>query len=347
MKQKWYINRIAFRLLFPGISGLVLYLVLLMVFGNLEDLTGSFLSQEALFLALLTYAAHEWSIFLLGRKQSNEALNSTLLLPKILYFLLMILTTLGITTGIILLYFIYILKYFHFLTELITINILLVLFQAMVHMYYLSMLNIRRSHKLSMENEEMQGQQLEIELESFRTEMNPDLLMECLEGLLTLMRRDTSESENYIQALSNQYRYLLDNRNKEFVDLGKEIKATRELVYLLNGGGSVKLILKDEIANEKSAIIPGTLHNILYQVENSMILSPMNPMEVLIKQDAGGSIRISHENQPRLVATEVVRMDKLNRSYEHYAGRKIKLEKEGSLLVWEVPTIPEIMDDIN
>ncbi len=345
MKEKWYINRIAFRILFPALAGLILYLALLMVFGNLEDLSGSFFSQEALFLVVLTYVVHEWTIFLLGRERSKTALNSGILVPKVMYFIVILTSTVLISTGIILVYFLFIIGYNYFITELITINILLVLFQGMVHLYYISMMNIRHSHKLSMEQEEIQGQQLELELESFKSEMNPGLLMECLESLITIMKMDTDESEKYIQSLSNQYRYLLDNRNKEFVDMEDEIEAVHELVYLLNNGGSAKLILETEIENLQQAIIPGTLHNIIYQIENSMILNPMNPMKVIIQQEKDGAIRITHENQPKIIQGEPLRTDKLNQSYDHYTGRRINREPEGSVIVWTIPGLPEILDE--
>jgi len=347
MKQKWYINRIPFRILFPAVSGLILYLALLMVFGTLDSLSGSFFSQEAFFLILLAYIVHEWTIFLLGRQGSRKALNNTAILPKILYALIMLITTLLISTVIILVYFIFILGYNYYGTEVITINVLLVLFQLMVHLYYISMLNIRRFHELSMNQEEIQGQQLEIELETFKSEMNPNLLMECMESLISIMHIDIDESEKYIQSLSNQYRYLLDNREKEFVDLEDEMKAVQELVYLLNNGGSAKLILESDIKNLRTVIIPGTLNNIIYQIENSMILNPMNPLKVQISQEDHGGIMITHPNQPKLIPGELVRMDKLNQSYDHYTGKSISRTPEGSMLVWRVPGLPEIIDEIN
>lgn len=315
MKQKWYIHRISFRILFPAVSGLILYLATLMVFGNLENLSGTFFSQEALFLVILTYINHEWAIFLLDRNRSQEALDSSSPMRMVLYLGILLLTSTLINSAIILSYFIFILSYYHFATELITITILLALFQLLVHLYYISILNIRRYHDLLMEQEEVQGRQLELELESFKSEMNPDLLMECLENLLTLVQRDIQESDRYIQSLSNQYRYLLDNRKKEFVELDEELKAADELVYLLNNGGETKITMKHNSLNGKMAVIPGSLHHIIYQVENSQILNSLNPLTLELFLDDEGNLCIRHLNQPKLVAGHIIKMDKLNQSY--------------------------------
>lgn len=315
MKQKWYIHRISFRILFPAVSGLILYLATLMVFGNLENLSGTFFSQEALFLVILTYINHEWAIFLLDRNRSQEALDSSSPMRMVLYLGILLLTSTLINSAIILSYFIFILSYYHFATELITITILLALFQLLVHLYYISILNIRRYHDLLMEQEEVQGRQLELELESFKSEMNPDLLMECLENLLTLVQRDIQESDRYIQSLSNQYRYLLDNRKKEFVELDEELKAADELVYLLNNGGETKITMKHNSLNGKMAVIPGSLHHIIYQVENSQILNSLNLLTLELFLDDEGNLCIRHLNQPKLVAGHIIKMDKLNQSY--------------------------------
>ncbi len=347
MKQKWYIHRISFRILFPAVSGLILYLAMLMVFGNLENLSGSFFSQEAMFLVILTYINHEWAIFLLGRKRSQEALDSSSPMRMVLYLGILLLTSTLINSAIILSYFIFILSYYHFATELITITILLALFQLLVHLYYISILNIRRYHDLSMEQEEVQGRQLELELESFKSEMNPDLLMECLENLLTLVQRDIQESDRYIQSLSNQYRYLLDNRKKEFVELDEELFAAEELVYLLNNGGETRISMKHDSLSGKMAVIPGSLHHIIYQVENSQILNSLNPLTLELFLDDEGNLCIRHLNQPKLVPGHIIKMDKLNQSYKYYTGKEITLREDGASLEWNIPRLPEIMDEIN
>ena len=169
-------------------------------------------------------------------------------------------------------------------------------------------------------------------------------MMACLESLISIMGSDTEESEKYIQSLSNQYRYILENRNKEFVDLDEELKAVHELVYLLNRGGPELLLLDTETDHADRAIIPGTLHNILYQVENSMILNPKNPLKVMIRQEEDGSIRIRHKSQPKIIQPDPVRMDKLNQSYEHYTGNRIKREPEDSWIVWNIPALPDILE---
>jgi hypothetical protein len=345
MNQRWYTNRISFRIIFPVVGGLILYLALLMVFGNLEAISEVFFSQEALFIILLTYLNHEWSIFLLGRRRLRELTLGPKLPCRLVYPGILLASSILINSGITLVYFIYILEYYHYLTELVTINILMIIFQMMMVLYYISMLNIRRYNTLLLEREEMQAGQLELELESFKAEMKPDLLMECLENLLSIMRTDTRKAEQYIQGLSSQYRYLLDNRQKEFVDLEMEIEALKELLLLINGGEKEKIILNGTPAEPGFDIIPGTLQNLVYNIENTMILSSVQPMELSIRRQKKGDLLICHPKRPRLVPGTTISIERLNRSYLYFTGRALEKSDSGKEICWRIPVIPEIEQD--
>ncbi len=345
MKPRGYIERISFRIIFPALSGITLYLAMLMVFGNLESLSESFFSQEALFLVILTYLNHEWAIFLLGRKRSRQVQLGPHPLPKIALTLVLLTGTIILSSAFTLVYFMLVLEYNFFLTELVTINILMVLFQLLVHLYYISMINIRRSHDLSVEKEEMEKRQVETDLESFKSEMNPGLLMECLENLLILMQRDVPESDRYVQALANQYRYLLDSRKKDFVSLEEEIKAAGELVYLMNGAAAGRIILEPAQAGEDQSLIPGTLHGILNAIRNIMILNSSDPLSVSICRDENRNLCLRHPNRARLMPGPGIRMDRLEKSYLHYTGSGITRSEDDTRVVWKIPRLPQILKE--
>ena len=349
MKQRWYINRISFRIIYPAVAGLILYMVMLMVFGNLEMIFETFFSQEAIFMIVLAYINHEWSIFLLGRKKLSELASAPAVSPRLIYLGILLLSSVLITSSITLVYFIYILKYFHYLTEVITINVLIIIFQVIMHMYYLSMINIRKYHSLSVEKEVIQARQLELELESFKAEMNPDLLMECLENLISIMQKDVKKADAYIQGLSNQYRYLLDSRKKEFVNLKEELEALQELLFLLNGGGEDRILLelsagfsgKDQ---SEKPIIPGTLLNLAFNIENSMILNSLDPLKIQLFEEEDGGLSICIANRPRLIPGKTISIEKLEQSYEYYTGKNLERKETDNQVCWSIPPLPEISD---
>lgn len=349
MKQQLYINSVVFRILFPAIAGLMIYLATLMVFGSLDQLGESFFSQEALFIIILTYLNHEWSVYRLKKGSGQEIFTGGNAFRLFLYLTGVMLVTLTITSVTILGYFIIIIGYFHFLTELITLNILMLLFQTLIHLYYIGIIQIGHLHDISMEQEEAQREQLELELETFENEMNPGLLMNCLETLISLIHKDIQDAEKYIQNLSDHYRYLLENRQREFVEMELEMKSVEELVYLLGRAGVEDLTLEygKDLDFRGIKIIPGTLGYIVFYIINNMIISSLSPVNILISLDKDKNVLVSCRNRARLIPADVQtgNLYKLNRSYTHYTGFGIEVNKGEDIFEWKVPHIPEIRED--
>jgi hypothetical protein len=349
MKQQLYINNVVFRILFPAIAGLIIYLAMLMVFGSLDQLADSFFSQEALFIITLTFLNHEWSVFRLKRGSGKEIFTGGNIIRLVLHLTGVMLAALTITSVTILGYFVFIIGYFHFLTELITLNVLMILFQMLIHLYYIGIIQIGYLHAISMEQEETHKEQLELELENFENEMNPDLLMGCLETLISLIRRDIQDAEKYIQNLSDHYRYLLENRQREFVEMDLEMKSIEELVYLLGRAGTKNLSLEYRKGQDFRGIkiIPGTLNFIVFYIVNNVIISSLSPINIQISLDKDENVMVGCKNRPRLIPAEVQtsNLNRLNRSYTHYTGFGIEVNKGEDKIEWKIPHIPEILEN--
>ena len=347
MKAALYRTSLVFRILFPALAGLILYLAMLMVFGSLDQLAESFFSQEALVIVLLTYLNHEWSVFRMEKPGSQDIFTAGNPLRLLLYLSGVLLGTLLITLLTTLVYFIFIIRYAHFLPELITLMVLMILFQILIHMYYIGMIQIGHLHAISMEQEEIQKEQLEGELETFENEMNPRLLMECLETLISLVHSNMQDAEKYVQSLSDHYRYLLMNRQREFVEMDLEMKSMEDLVYLLGRAGEKTFSVEHHgLENRGIRIVPGTLGFILLFIVNNMIISPISPITVHITLDEEDNIRVVCKNRPRLMPAESRsgNLSRLNRSYSHYTGSGIVVSEREDTIEWKVPHIPEIKE---
>ena len=315
---------------------MILYLGMLTIFDSLDQIGDNFFSQEALFMIVLTYLNHEAGIYLLRVKSRS----------LLLYFAMALIATVLLNSALILVYFIYILGYMHFRTELLTINILFLVFHGLLNLYYLSIEHMARAGDLELQRERDQARQLELELEGFQQEMNPGFLMTCLEKLINLIHRDAAESERYIACLSEQYRYVLDHRHMEITDLEGETSAAVDLVWLLGYGVEPGMLMEPAACKEKShRIIPGSLLKIVHWIFNHMIIDPLRPVMIRLKVDASGDILVSHSFQPRLKQpVPGTHEEKLDSSYRHYTGRGIEHGTEGKMMVWRLPGIPDIKE---
>jgi hypothetical protein len=328
----------AFRILFPLISGMILYLAMLTLFDSLGQLGDIFLSQEALFMVVLTYLNNELALYLTKRKIKN----------LVLYFTFLIALAVLVNSALTAAYFVFILGYSYFSTELVTINILFILYHAMVNLYYLSILHISNVRDISIQKEEDLGMKLELEMESFKKEMNPELIMTCLETLINLIHVNIEESEKYIQTLSNHYRYILDRRHFEITDLDHETEAAGELAYLLGYNVRESIIFESSIKKgSRLQIIPGTLLFMVNWVFEHMIASPLRPVHIRISIDGDQNVILTHEIQPKIQGFpgQMMTLENLNRSYRHYTGSEITSREGKKEMQWCIPRIPGLMEN--
>jgi len=167
--------------------------------------------------------------------------------------------------------------------------------------------------------------------------------------LISLIHKDIQDAEKYIQNLSNHYRYLLENRQREFIEMDLEMKSVEGLVYLLGRAGANDLSLEyGKIQYFRGMkIIPGTLSYIVFYIVNNMIISALSPINIHVSLDRDKNVLISCRNRPRLMPAEVQtgNLNRLNRSYTHFTGFGIEVNKGVDMFECKVPHIPEIREE--
>ena len=124
-----------------------------------------------------------------------------------------------------------------------------------------------------LKKEDLKRQYLEHQLEIFNNEINPDLLFQSLETLISLVHHNLDTAEDFVDRLALVYRYILDNRKKELVSVDEEIRTSKNLVYLFKEKFPEQLYfeLKNENRAKGKMLVPSTL---------SVIVGLSNPMEV-------------------------------------------------------------------
>ena len=74
------------------------------------------------------------------------------------------------------------------------------------------------------EVERFKKENTEFRFEMLRNQVNPHFLFNSLNTLSSIMHHDLNTAANYIRRLSEVYRYVLENRQKDLVTLKTEIQ---------------------------------------------------------------------------------------------------------------------------
>jgi hypothetical protein len=303
--QKFFYNQALFRIVWPPVYGAFIYLLILLLNNNLDQLNDSFFGQELYFIIILSYLVFEFIRFTGNyflRKQHFEPRSLDVVY---LVFASLAITTILVTVGVFV-YFRYILGFSSwniFSAELSTFLSVFAFSTLFYTAITISTSFLYRENRDQMQQEKILKDNLELELMKFKNEVNPDLLYDSLESLITLIHKSPEESEDYIDRIAQVYRYILSSRNSELVEIQEELKAVNNLITLLNEKHQNSISLHQDVSNNnlETLVIPGALVSVVESIVRNTIVSDHQPLNINIDDgDQDGYLTVSHKLNDRL-----------------------------------------------
>ena len=215
----------------------MIYILILLINNNLQSLTEAIFTHELMLCVVLAYFISE-SVRLVII-QFEKRLGENLKKSGSLFAMIGTSFLVGgaITFLISYLYFTEIegANYFStFRTVLLKLVIIYALSAVFYSLFFLSIYFLSIKNESELKKEDLKRQNLEHQLEIFNNEINPDLLFQSLETLITLIHYNQDSAEDFVDRLAMVYRAILNNRKKELIELKDELKSSKDLMYLFN-----------------------------------------------------------------------------------------------------------------
>lgn len=114
----------------------------------------------------------------------------------------------------------------------------------------------------------VEKQQKENELKLLRSQIDPHFLFNNLNTLDSLIDSDSEKAKEYINRLSLIYRYLIQTKDAEVMELSKEIQFAENYIFLIETrfGNDYKFTIKKEVKIADKFIPTGALQALLENV---------------------------------------------------------------------------------
>lgn len=173
-----------------------------------------------------------------------------------------------------------------------------------------------------METEQLEKLHLESQFQSIQSQLNPHFLFNSLNVLSSLITENPRRAEDFVDELSNVYRYLLRSNERELASVAEELRFIRSFFHLLETRHDTGIALSIEVSqNDMSRKLPALALQIL--VENTVKHNEISPEKPL-------SIEIFHmerrdrSEHPR--QSQIVVRNNLQPKSAHSASNHIGLE---------------------
>lgn len=343
--KRLFIHNPFFRLVAPLVFGVMVYLLILLVSNNLNDLSEIF-SNEELYVSIgLTYLSFEslrLSISIANRFQYSSIRNHILISIGCSVILSLLIITLVLA-----LYFKFVVGFNIDVGELLIFWIIFGFTGLLYNILFFSNDYLFKENITLLEQENKLKEKIELDFMIFRNEINPDLLYESLETLLTSLHKHGEQAEEQIDLLADVYRYQLVNRKKELVKWNEEEKALRSLCSLLNFRYDQNIQLEFELNNELDSnyVVPGSFLVAFDAVVRNTLISRDTPLKIRIYNEENDYVVMHHAIYDKLLqhTESLENFVRLQRSYSFFSDHpfvQVKADRE-NYIKFPIITIQE------
>ena len=164
---------------------------------------------------------------------------------------------------------------------------------------------IRRQQQVSVENEQLQAENLRNQYEVLKNQLNPHMLFNSLNTLQSLVRENQNKAQDYIQELSRVLRYTLQSNDSQSVSLREEMDFASAYIFLLKMRFENNLQFDIQINKsfETYHLPPMAVQVLIENAVKHNEISNRKPLTIHVSTDTEGYLSVSNPIQSKWTAT--------------------------------------------
>ncbi|MGN8226337.1 sensor histidine kinase [Gracilimonas sp. BCB1] len=201
---------------------------------------------------------------------------------------------------------------------------------------------IKEWKKSLLENEILEKENAKARLSVLQAQISPHFLFNNFNVLNALIDEDPKLAQKYLDALSDIYRYVLNQKNEELVLLQDEIEFIKKYLFLLRIRFNEKLTCTISVNGHGDYRVPSATLQIL--VENAVKhneISSRHPLEISIKVKDDEQLEVRNNLQPKKssVKSTEVGLKNISDRYKYFTNKPVHIEKNEHEFVVQIPIL--------
>lgn len=192
-------------------------------------------------------------------------------------------------------------------------------------------------------NEALKNQQIRTQFEVLQNQMSPHFLFNSLNTLTTLIAEDQKIATEFTQKLSDVYRYILANKEKELVLLKDEVQFAEDYLYLLRMRYPENLTATFSVSEEyqKQYIAPLTIQMLVENAIKHNVISKAHPLHIDVYIENGKSVVVKNNLQSKNVIEKSTKtgLANIRKRYEYFGNNNIDIIATAKNYLVAIPLI--------
>ncbi|MCD4747106.1 MAG: histidine kinase [Bacteroidales bacterium] len=193
--------------------------------------------------------------------------------------------------------------------------------------------------------EKLKHERLAFQYESLKNQVNPHFLFNSLNALSSLVYKDPGLAEKFIKQLSEVYRYVLEQKDKEVIDIPTELKFVENYIYLqkIRYGNSLKF--KNNLQKDNSKmLVPLSVQMLVENAIKHNIISEEEPLNIEIYNENNDYIIIKNNLQKKNVIKDSgnIGLSNIKARYEYLTDKPFIVESSAKDFIVKIPLLSRV-----
>jgi two-component system, LytTR family, sensor kinase len=194
--------------------------------------------------------------------------------------------------------------------------------------------------KAVISGEKYKQEALSLQYETLKSYVNPHFLFNSLSVLSSLVEKDTVKSQLFIKQLSDIYRYVLEQKDKELVSLETELDFAKSFIELHKIRHGENLKVEVRVEDKSGYIIPLSMQILLENAFKHNIISEDDPLEVTVWRD-NDYVIVQNKLQARKTITEAggIGLETITRRYAFFTPKPLTVSNNNDFFIVRIPIL--------
>lgn len=203
---------------------------------------------------------------------------------------------------------------------------------------YFSELQVKKNELLQLQKENLQSQ-----FEMLKNQVNPHFLFNSLNVLTSLISVEPELAEKFTGQLSKVYRYVLEHRSDDLVQLKTELEFLKSYAFLLGirFGNKLEVNYRIDESHLESGIPPLSLQILIENAIKHNTFTSRSPLFIDIFVDSEKYLNVINNFQKREMNVESTGLGLINiaNRYSYFTGKETFFGIEAERFVARIPLL--------
>jgi len=193
----------------------------------------------------------------------------------------------------------------------------------------------------SIDYEKLKTEQIATQYDSLKNQVNPHFLFNSLNALTSLVYDDQDKAVEFIRRLSQVYRYVLDTKDKEVVEINEELEFLYSYLYLQKIRFDENLTYEINIPDEvkKRFIVPISLQMLLENAIKHNIISQSKPLHISIYESEDFLVVKNNFQEKMHKDSTGIGLSNIKARYGYMTKREVVIHKTDEYFEVKLPLI--------